>query len=392
MNFNFNFLWPERIIIDRPIEDLSGKGGSFKALPTPEVAECRDFKVFGKADFILNSRRLLPTRSISTIHGGLVHGQSGALFTIDGRRSATHLAALPELKLTADAGNYSNFFEKIGPGWRFRENARLRPTKRFDRGVLIGSRYSFNYFHFVCDSLVRAMIADDNQEFAGWPLIITPSAPQIAEMARLLCPERDIIQMEPSDLVHFNALAVPISSSYSPDDPSRSGEAVIDFPYLPKLRDRLAPAMGRLRKGQKVVFIKRPVYRTEKGELSRNIVNQDEIIAHIEAIGGETASPEKLTVEAQRQLFAGADTVVAMAGSALANLVFCRAGTTVVMVCQNKTVQPAYFGMMCEALGLRLIVVACPPVEGTSPHPSHLSVTVDLEMLKQAIDFGMDTQ
>lgn len=137
-----------------------------------------------------------------------------------------------------------------------------------------------------------------------------------------------------------------------------------------------------------MLFCKRPFYKTPEGAISRTIINQDEVIAFIEAEGGKVISPEAMTADEQRDAFSSASIIIAMAGSALANAVFCRPGTTIIMVCQNQIVQPAYFGFMFDALGLNFAVVACEPVEGSNPHPSHLSVTVDLEILKQAIEYG----
>jgi len=57
-------------------------------------------------------QRPLPTRSVSTINNCIVHGQSAALFTLDGPGKAVHWAALPKLALDLHAGNYSPFFEK----------------------------------------------------------------------------------------------------------------------------------------------------------------------------------------------------------------------------------------------------------------------------------------
>jgi hypothetical protein len=192
MDIGFNLFRKSRTISDRPIEELSGRNGRYSSLPTPDYAECKPFEIFGEANFNSNMRRHLPTRSLSLVKNGLVHGQSAALFTLDGFGRADHWSVLPELALNLDAGNYSRFFEKGPMGWRFAANPMLRPTKQYEKGVLIGSRYSFNFFHFICDSLVRTLIADEVSEFDGWPLVITPSAPQIVEIARMLCPQREM--------------------------------------------------------------------------------------------------------------------------------------------------------------------------------------------------------
>jgi capsular polysaccharide biosynthesis protein len=185
-------------------------------------------------------------------------------------------------------------------------------------------------------------------------------------------------------------LIVPISSSFSPDDPLLTSNSVIDAPYLNKLRFRLSgfDHGNETSDQKKILYIKRETYPAGDGAISRSIINQDEVIAYLEALGATVVSPENLTAEDQRKIFHSADIVVAMAGSALANAVFCRPGTAIILICQNRIVSPAYFGAMFGELGLNYAVVACPPVDGTNPHPSHLSVTVDIPMLREAMEWS----
>ncbi len=112
MKFDLGFFRRRRLIIDRPINHLHGEDGTFTALPTEASVERKSFPIFGRAGFSLNMQRPLPTRSVSTINNCIVHGQSAALFTLDGPGKAVHWAALPKLALDLHAGNYSPFFEK----------------------------------------------------------------------------------------------------------------------------------------------------------------------------------------------------------------------------------------------------------------------------------------
>jgi len=168
-----------------------------------------------------------------------------------------------------------------------------------------------------------------------------------------------------------------------------TSNSVIDAPYLNELRSRLTGIKPRNASRQnKILYIKRETYSAGDGAISRSIVNQTEVIAHLEGLGATIVSPESLSAVEQREVFQDADIVVAMAGSALANAVFCRPGASIVLICQNRIVSPPYFGIMFGELGLNYAVVACPPVAGTNPHPSHLSVTVDIPTLREAIEWS----
>ena len=390
--FEFSRLKLERIITNRPIEKLSRPSGIFEIVATPPWVECKPFPIFGEAKFNLNMKRALPPRSISRVRNCLVHGESAALFTFNGLKNAIHWAALPELNLGQAAANYSRFFGKTEGGWRFVGNPKLTASRRIERGVLIASRFSFNYFHFVCDSLVRALISDETlKETRNWPIVITQSPPQILRLLQLMFPGREVIVLEHPELVHFDELIVPVSSSFSPDDPAMTSKSVFDAPYLGILREALLIGMRpqSVLDRKRIIYVKRPFLQNNAGEIARTIINQQEVIEYLEGQGATVVSPEKMTVDEQRAIFSSADVVVAMAGSALANTIFCQPGTSVILICQNQIVSPEYFGTMSDELGLKYTVIACQPVEGSNTHPSHLSVTVKIPLLQESLDSAL---
>lgn len=67
-----------------------------------------------------------------------------------------------------------------------------------------------------------------------------------------------------------------------------------------------------------------------RGVSTRKVLNEHEVLELLEPVGFESVSNEGRSVAEQAALFASADAVVAAHGSALANLVFARPGTTVV--------------------------------------------------------------
>jgi capsular polysaccharide biosynthesis protein len=357
-------------------------------VPTPASIEAKPFPIFGTSDFDLVFRRKLPTRYIAHIKACLVHGQSTATLTC-GSEGAVHWAALPELLLGQQPGNYAGFFEAAGDRWKFSNSPDLKPTARLDRAVLVGTRYSFNYFHFVTDLLPRLLIADEQHPGDTSPLLVPPVAPQLIELLRLFAPNRTTMVMAPDDLVHVDDLVVPSSAAFSPDHFERAKEAVFDAPYLRALRPRLsslyAPPRGET---GKIVFIRRTDVDLGNGLRHRNIVNQEEVALRLERLGAIVVQPETMTMAAQIALFRQADVVVGMAGAGLTNAVFCRPGTALVLLCQNRIVNPEYFAFMADALELHYAVVACEPVLGSSEHPAHLSIKVALDNLDRAMSWA----
>lgn len=376
-------------ISERNISELRGQKGSFRPLPTPKFAECKPFPIFGELSFDLSSWRALPRRYIATIKNCLIHGQSTAIITRN-LRNGTLWVTSPELALDEDPGNYGRFFARKGDQqYILAGNPTLRPTISLDRAILAGTRYSFNYFHFMVNSLVRVIMADENSVEDTVPVLLPNAPPQILDLLRLAWPQRAMIVMASDDLVFARNLIVPSSASFAPDDPEQSKQAVLDASYLPILKARLDQIYtAGSESGSKTIFIKRQLHRNADGHLARTIVNQDDIISFMETIGARIIQPELMTVSAQVDAFRQAEIVVGMAGGALANAIFCKPGAAILVLCQNKVVNPEYIGLMIDALSLRIAVIACEPVAGTSEHPSHLSVTARLSDLTAALDWA----
>jgi capsular polysaccharide biosynthesis protein len=74
------------------------------------------------------------------------------------------------------------------------------------------------------------------------------------------------------------------------------------------------------------------VYVQRKGAVSRRIVNEAELESTLEREGFIVVDAAALSVTEQIALFKGARTIVSAHGSALANLIFCRPGTSVIEV------------------------------------------------------------
>jgi capsular polysaccharide biosynthesis protein len=63
---------------------------------------------------------------------------------------------------------------------------------------------------------------------------------------------------------------------------------------------------------------------------AREVENEEEVIAAVKALGFRVVDPSKLPYTEQRRLFASADMIVGVHGSAFANIIWCREGTKIV--------------------------------------------------------------
>ena len=81
--------------------------------------------------------------------------------------------------------------------------------------------------------------------------------------------------------------------------------------------------------GGKRLYISR-FSHSRRGVSGRVMLNEEELIARLSAIGFEIVEPEKLSVRQQIALFSSAEIVVGPSGAGMFNIVFCRPGTKVI--------------------------------------------------------------
>jgi capsular polysaccharide biosynthesis protein len=93
--------------------------------------------------------------------------------------------------------------------------------------------------------------------------------------------------------------------------------------------------------------------------VSRGLVNDDEVTDFFTRRGWGILDTEQLTMAQQIQLFANARQVCALHGAALTNLVWCRPGTRVVEIVASTFLNGVYEGI-AEAAGLDYSFLLCP--------------------------------
>jgi hypothetical protein len=97
---------------------------------------------------------------------------------------------------------------------------------------------------------------------------------------------------------------------------------------------------------------------------SRSVLNALEVETVLSRKGFESFLMEDLDVYQQIDLFRSADFVVASHGAALANLMFCSAGTKVLEMSPDQEYRP-FFNQISYKLGLAHAVLPCPTDDGT---------------------------
>ncbi|TPI44870.1 DUF563 domain-containing protein [Mesorhizobium sp. B2-9-1] len=134
-----------------------------------------------------------------------------------------------------------------------------------------------------------------------------------------------------------------------------------------------------------------------RNDVKRAFVNQSEILERLSELDFEPVAPERLSVEEQRELFSQAEIVIGVSGAGLANVIFCRPGTSVVEI-QPSLGQGIWVRNVCIHLDLGwapFFVESAPPdvvqIVGGSARPEigisfHVPEEQFLEHVRQVID------
>jgi hypothetical protein len=172
-----------------------------------------------------------------------------------------------------------------------------------------------------------------------------------------------------------NGTAVAIRSSYS--------QTRMSLPERWSLLRLIAPSVSP-KKPWRFLYSRRGTKDV------RRLTNEDALIA---ALGGKftVIDPSDLDLDTQMSLFAEARCVVGVHGSNLANIAFCRAGTTVVEIAAGLS-QP-HFERLAEAADLEFVRVEASPATLETHEKTwaqaHGDLTVNPADVIQAVDVGL---
>ena len=173
-----------------------------------------------------------------------------------------------------------------------------------------------NYGHFLIDCLSALLAAEQAGALASHPPVAPPLLAWQAELLALLGVSPAIVD-------------APVA---------RIGEAVFTTPmnhFLHAPGPPLDAVRARLLDAAAIVAdpdAPKRLYISRLGSLKRVLTNEAELEAALAARGFTIIRPETLSVREQIALFQRAETIVAPAGAALANILFCKPGATLIEI------------------------------------------------------------
>jgi len=245
--------------------------------------------------------------------------------------------------------------------------------EREERVVALGAQSNSNYSHWLLESLVRALLfrpLDDG----SWLYLTPPLRDWQRQTLELVGIERErILEVEPDGPVRFREVA-SVSRGMG-------GLPAIRPAGVSALADLATPSSEQRR-----------IYCSRIRARHRHASNELALIELLAGYGFESVSPETLTIAEQISLFAGAEVVCALHGSALTNIAFCPPGTLVVELQAEGFNQGGvvWNWILASLRDQPFVQVVCPLADPNSdlPHASR-DVAVDLAHLDAVLNSAL---
>lgn len=238
-----------------------------------------------------------------------------------------------------------------------------------------------NYAHWMTEVLPRINLFCINEKFAEVPIIVNAGLhPNLMESLKIVAGDmRQIISIAIGTNIFVEKLSVMSVVGYVPFEPRPKrlkirSHGMFSRYGLVALRERLCQDTPKASDASK----SRIMVKRSSG--IRNITNARQIEELLISKGFLVVEPERLTFAEQVGLFSNADVVVGATGAALANLIFCKPSTKVIiMISDHEGILYWYWQNMACAVGNRVTYVLGKCVDSfTHPHSSYKISPSDL--------------
>lgn len=273
------------------------------------------FPFSGPADIYSHDSAAL----VYELSNGKVWGNTGTVITPD-----NIMLAEVSNEFVLEPARHSLFKQ-----WKLRKPVQLKDTI-----AVVATTGATVYYHWLLQHLPRLHLLQQAplyQEIAGFVLNYTGLPFQTDSLQQLNIPRSKIISSNTRDFyVQAERLIVP------------------SLPFHPYASDNTTLWACRfLRetflKGAVAVNPDQFLYLSRNKSIGRRVVNEEALMNKLSSLGFRILDTASMTVRQQAQAFNQAKVVIAPHGGALANIVFCNKGTTIIDIFNEKWINPCFW-------------------------------------------------
>lgn len=368
----------------KPIWLMPPDQGALEISPNEENYSVTPARYWGKNLLTLAKDFRVPKQWHATIDNAIVHSPSGAIISNDILWQQEEVTALPSM-----SSGYSTYIiEQKGKFTIYTITSKSVYIPH--EAALIAHRTDFNFFHFMFEVIPKIIKLKELDPHERMHVLLNKELNKnIEDLLKTLLGKRPIIFLERLAFSKVKKVHLFSTPSFLPDDPIfEFGKASISCKAIPAIQESLIPFIKE-ESDIECLWVSRQGYATENkkhGLFTRDIENIEQVNEIIESYKSERFYPEKFNWSEQGQKFRSAKRIVMASGSAIANLVYCKPGTRVLLMCKNNGVNPALFFPIFEALGIEHAWV----LGDSSDAQPHAPFSINEADLKKGMDWLFD--
>jgi capsular polysaccharide biosynthesis protein len=261
-----------------------------------------------------------------------------------------------------------------------------KATKCIENGIWLGGTYSFNFYHFLFEYLVKfpylstASIPDDIPIIVDYVNYDLPIFKKLIDLFN--DQNRKIITIDYSENVFVNTLYYVSCPNYLPLNLKeihkiRSYDYLFDIKSLINLRSKLLPLKGH-------IITPKRFFITRKNSSGKRPFNENEVFETLKMFGFECIAPEEYLLEDQIALFNNAEIIVGGSGAAFSNLLYCNDKCKVIIL-QKYKIYYSGFSTIAATFNVKLIYLTEESNFSNNIKELHESFVVDNLMLRNAL-------
>jgi hypothetical protein len=370
----------QRRYTQKPIWLMSPEQGTLNIIANEEIYTVRSVPYWGENFLSLSQIFRVPPQWHATINDASVHSPSSAVVSRNILWQQEEVTELPAI-----SSGYSKYItEKNG---KFSFDINSEKVCIHHECALIAHRTDFNFFHTmfeVIPKIIKLKILDPHEKLHV--LLNSGSNANINDLLKNLVGKRPIIFLKNLSISKIKKVHLFSTPSYLPDDLIFDiGKASISCKSIPEIQRNLLPFIKEESEIE-CLWVSREGYAKENrkhGVATRDIENIDQVNELINHYKGEKFYPEEHSWIEQGQKFRSAKRIVMTSGSATANLIYCKPGTRILLMCKNDGVNPIVFFPIFEALGIEHAWV----LGSSSEKEPHAPFIINGTNLKKGMDW-----
>jgi capsular polysaccharide biosynthesis protein len=236
----------------------------------------------------------------------------------------------------------------------------LGEAKYLESGIFLSGRCDENWYHFIIDTVPRILFVSDIP--IDVPLLIRSDIPLNSKAVLAAITEREIIEIEPSEIFEVqNLYVVPARSSVFDSSPPR-GVPLVEFSSraLEEVRSLLLKKQIGV-SGNELVESPPLTIALSRSSTTRNIQNSAHINTILKEYGFDLCELNLNFFRDQVRTFSQTRIVVAAGGAALANIIFMPAGSFVIVMRSWRNSKLGIWTKLAKAMGVNCIEVTGMP-------------------------------